>query len=197
MKNKFSSIFKKLALTICIVITLQSCAAVIVAGAASGAIIANDRRTAGLLIEDQNIENKFSSRLAENPAIDNSSHLNAVSFNGVLLLVGQTPQQDYKNQIGDFSRKIPSVKRVHNEVKVSAPNSLMNRSSDSYITSKIKTNMTFEKNFTSSAIKVVTENGEVFLMGLVSKQEAEIAIAITKNVDGVQKVVDVFEYIPD
>ena len=197
MNHNYYPMLKKLASIFVIIVSLQSCAAVIVAGATGGAIIANDRRTAGILIEDQNIELKFSSRLSENPAVDNNSHLNAVSYNGVVLIVGQTPQQDYKDLIGEFTRKIPSVKRLHNEVRVSAPNSLMNRSSDSYITSKIKTTMTFEKNFTSSAIKVVTENGEVFLMGLVSKQEAELAIAITKNVDGVQKVIDVFEYIPE
>ncbi len=195
MNHIFNRYFEKLVLVFSLLVTLQSCAAVIVAGATSGAIIASDRRTAGILIEDQNIELKFSTRLSENPAVDNSSHLNAISYNGVVLIVGQTPQQNYKNQISEFARKIPSVKRIHNEVRVSAPNSLMNRSSDSYITSKIKTNMALEKNFSSSAIKVVTENGEVFLMGLVTKQEAEIAIAITKNIDGVQKVIDVFEYI--
>ncbi len=194
MKNL--NFMKTTVLVFVVLIGLQSCAAVIVAGAAGGAMVANDRRTAGILIEDQNIELKFSSRLSENPGIDNNSHINAISYNTVLLLVGQTPQQDYKNKIGELARKIPSVKRVHNEVRISAPNSLMTRSSDSYITSKIKTSMALEKNFTTSAVKVVTENGEVFLMGLVSKQEAEIAITLSKNVDGVQKVIDVFEYIP-
>jgi len=178
-------------------IILQGCAAIFVASAAGGAMVATDRRTAGVLIEDQNIELKFTTRLTENIELDDNSHINAVSYNNILLLVGQTPQQDYKNQIGDLARKVPSVKRVHNEIRISAPNSMMTRSSDSYITTKIKTSMTLEKNFSSGAIKVITEDGEVFLMGLVSAHEAKIATTIAKNTDGVKKVIDVFEYISD
>ncbi len=190
------ALFKKLLFILVITIFIQGCAAVVVAGAAGGAMVANDRRTTGLLIEDENIELKFSSRLSENSELNEASHVNAISYNGVVLLLGQTPQNNFKNQIGEIARKIPNVKRVHNEIRLSAPNSIMTRSSDSYITSKIKTQMTLEKNFSSSAVKVITENGEVFLMGLVSREEAKLAIAITKSVDGIQKIIDVFEYIP-
>ncbi len=185
----------RLFLALALAISLQSCAALFVAGAAGTAVVANDRRTTGVFVEDENIEIKFSSRLSENELIKKASHINIVSYNGVALLIGQTPETEYKNRIGELARTIPSVKRIHNEIRLLAPNSLATRSSDSYITSKIKTKMTLEKNFSSSAVKVITENGEVFLMGLVSKHEAEIAIAISKNVDGVQKVYDVFEYI--
>ncbi len=185
----------RLFLVLALAISLQSCAALFVAGAAGTAVVANDRRTTGVFVEDENIEIKFSSRLSENELIKKASHINIVSYNGVALLIGQTPETEYKNRVGELARTIPSVKRIHNEIRLLAPNSLATRSSDSYITSKIKTKMTLEKNFSSSAIKVITENGEVFLMGLVSKHEAEIAIAISKNVDGVQKVYDVFEYI--
>jgi len=190
MLNTFIKIF-----SLSLIILLQSCAAAFVTGVASTTVIATDRRTTGVFVEDENIEIKVNARLSENKEIDKKSHINVVSYNQIVLLVGQTPTQKLKNQAGEIARNVPSVKTVHNEIRIAAPSNYMTRSSDSYITSKIKTEMTFEKNFSSNAIKVVTENGEVFLMGLVTKKEAETAIAITKNVDGVQKVIDVFEYV--
>lgn len=177
------------------ILLLQSCAALIVGGVASTAVITTDRRTAGVFIEDENIEIKINARLSENKALDDKSHINVVSYNESVLLVGQTPTIELKREAGEIARNVPSVKRVHNELRIAAPNSLITRSGDSYITSKIKTKMTFEKNFDSTAFKIITENGEVFLMGLVTKEEADTAIAIVKNVDGVQKVIDVMEYI--
>ncbi len=178
-----------------ILLLLQGCAALIVGGVASTAVMTTDRRTTGVFIEDENIEIKINARWAENKTLAEKSHINAISFNEVVLLVGQTPTPELKRMAAEIARNVPSVKRVHNEIRIAAPNSLITRSGDSYITSKIKTKMTFEKNFDSTAIKVVTENGEVFLMGLVTRDEARTAIAIAKNVDGVQKVYDVMEYI--
>ncbi len=191
MRNITQSIFILLT-----TLLLQSCTALLVVGVAGTAVVSTDRRTAGIFIEDENIELKINARLSENDAIEEKSHINVVSYNEVVLLVGQTPTLSLKREAGELARNVPSVKRVHNELRIAAPNSLITRSGDSYITSKIKTKMTFEKNFNSTAIKVITENGEVFLMGIVSKDEAATAIAIAKNVDGVQKVIDVFEYIP-
>ncbi len=191
MKQPFQSL-----IILVMVLLIQSCAAIIVGGVASTAVVTTDRRTTGVFIEDENIEIKTNARLSENKDLEDKSHINVISYNGVVLLVGQTPTIELKRIAGEIARNVPSVKRVHNELRIAAPNNLITRSSDSYITSKIKTKMTFEKNFDSTAFKVVTENGEVFLMGLVTKDEAETAIAIAKNVDGVQKVIDVMEYIP-
>ncbi len=177
------------------IFTLQGCLAVAVGAAAGSGLIATDRRTLGYLIEDENIEQKAKARLAEHPELSKSSHVSAISYNGILLIIGQTPSLDYKNKIGEVMRSVANVKAFHNELKILGKSSLGTRSSDSYITTKIKTRMTFEKNFSSTHIKVITENGEVFLMGLVTREEANKAIAITKRVDGVQKVINVFEYI--
>ncbi len=185
----------KFCLPLLIALLLQSCLAVVVAGSAGTALVANDRRTLGYVIEDESIEQKAMARLAEHPEIDDASHINVISYNGILLVIGQTPTQNNRAKIGELMRSVAHVRALHNEVRTLGKSSLGTRTIDSYITSKIKTKMTFEKNFNSNQIKVNTENGEVFLMGIVTKDEAEKAIAITKNVSGVQKVINVFEYM--
>jgi len=185
----------KLILITFLTLLLQGCLAVVVAGGAGAAVMAEDRRTLGFIVEDENIETKALTRLSEHPELDKSSHVNFISYNGIVLVIGQTPTSTSKTQIGELVRTIPHVKTLHNEIRIAGKSSLATRSSDSYITTKIKTKMTFEKNFDSNQIKVNTENGEVFLMGVVTRQEAEKAIAITKTVSGVQKVINVFEYL--
>jgi len=192
---RYTRLVLTLVLTSILTSTLSGCVAAFVATAASSAIIANDRRTLGFFIEDENIELKANQLMNNNAEIDDSCHINAISYNGILLAVGQCPSLSSKRKAGELMRSVTNVKAFHNEIRITATNSLYSRSSDSYLTTKIKTKMTFEKKFDSSRIKVISENGEVFLMGLVTQAEADKAILITKNVDGVQKVINVFEYI--
>jgi len=175
-------------------ILLQGCAAAVVTGAATGASLAHDRRSSGAVIDDQGIEFKGSSALFTNKEIYDQSHINITSYNGVVLITGETPTEALKQQVSAEIKAIPKVRRIHNELIIAAPSALPSRSSDSWITSKIKTKMTTDSNIDPFYIKVVTEHGVVYLMGLVSHAEADDAVAIVAKSAGVQRVIKIFEY---
>lgn len=174
---------------------LQGCAGVIVAGAATTAAVANDRRTIGSQLDDQSIELKASGELAKLKELSSVSRIVPVSTNGKVLLIGQTPNQGYKDQAGQTVAKIPGVRQVYNEIRLRQPIGLSGQSNDTWLTSKIKTDLLMRKNFDSTHIKVNTEDSEVFLSGLVTRAEGETAVDVTRQVSGVRKVVKVFEYV--
>lgn len=174
---------------------LTGCASAVVAGAAVSADMASDRRSSGTYIDDQSIEIQVSDLIRSNDALRESSSISVVSFNRVVLLVGQAPSQALKDSASRIARKLNQVKSVHNEIRISTPSSLLSTTNDTWLTTKAKSLMLAEKNFSSNHIKVYSENGEIFLMGLVTKAEADKAIAIVRNIDGVERVVQLFEYI--
>ena len=160
--------------------------------------IEDDRgtRTFGSKIDDSLIETKVGVNVAKaNPDLDKNSHIVVTSFNGVVLLAGQTPRADLKAQAEQAASSVQRVKRVHNELQVIAPSSLLARQNDAWLTTKIKTQMLADANIPGSRIKVVTENGIVYLLGLLTKQEAAQATNLVQGVSGVQKIVKLFEYI--
>jgi osmotically-inducible protein OsmY len=189
MKNRL------LLITVASLALLQGCAGVFVAGAATTASIANDRRTVGSVIDDQNIELKALNAIASRKDMDKASRISATSVNGKVLLVGQTPYSQYSRDAEQLVAKIDGVRQVYNELRISKPVSFSTQSQDSWITSKIKSEMLTTKGVDSTRFKVVTENGEVFLMGLVTREEADKAVNIARHVSGVRKVIKVFEYI--
>ncbi len=183
-----------LTLTTCaIIILLQGCGAAIVPCAATGAIVAHDRRTAGTVVDDQAIEFKALHALSENKPLWKDSHITAVSYNNVLLLVGQTPTEDLKQQAEQAVSNIAKVRRVHNELTVEEPVPLSIRSQDTWITTQIKAKMLSNKGVKPSRVKVITENGIVFLMGLTTSEEAMAATDIAQQVTGVEKIIQIFE----
>ncbi|PTT93815.1 phospholipid-binding protein, partial [Pseudomonas sp. HMWF005] len=117
------------------------------------------------------------------------------SFNGVVLLAGQTPREDLKAKAEQAAANVQRVKKVHNELQVIAPSSFLARQNDAWLTTKIKTQMLTDASIPGSRIKVVTENGIVYLLGLLTKQEAQQATNLVQSVSGVQKIVKLFEYI--
>jgi osmotically-inducible protein OsmY len=173
---------------------LQGCATAFVTGAATGASIVHDRRTAGSVIDDQGIEFKAATALYRNKAIYNQSHLNVTSYNGTVLLTGEALTEQLKQQIYDLVRIIPKVRSIHNELIIAAPSALPSRVSDTWITSKVKAKITAEKNLDPFFIKVVTEHGIVYLMGVVTREEAQKAVQVVSSSAGVQRVVKIFEY---
>ncbi len=185
---------KALILLIMPVILLQGCAAAVVTGAATGAAVVHDRRSAGTVLDDQSIEIKVSTILYSNKKIYDQSHVNATSYNGVVLLTGETPNDNLKQQVTKEVQTIANVRRVHNELLIAAPSSLPSRSSDAWITSKIKAKLTADEYIDPFFIKVVTEHGVVYLLGLVSRAEAERVVGIVSQSAGVQRVVKIFEY---
>ena len=186
---------KKLALLILpATIVLQGCAAAVATGAATGVAVAYDRRTAGTVIDDQGIEFKTSYAIYSNKEIYDQSHINVTSFNGVVLLTGETPSESLKQKATAEAKRIEKVKKVYNELAIAAPSALPSRSSDTWVTSKIKAKLTADERADPLHIKVVTERGIVYLMGLVSRAEGDHAVNIVKNSAGVQRVVKIFEY---
>jgi len=172
---------------------LQGCTPV-VSGAAvgTGALIAEDRRSSGTYIDDQGIELKAGNRIAEKYR---DLHVNVTSFNRVALLTGEVPNAETKADVGRMVLGVPGVRVVQNELAIGPASSLTARSSDSYVTSKVKTRFIEQGKFQVNHVKVVTEAGIVYLMGLVKKKEAADAAEIAATTAGVTRVVQVFEYI--
>jgi osmotically-inducible protein OsmY len=186
----------KLALVLMVsIITLQGCATAVVTGAATGASVIHDRRTTGAVIDDQGIEFKASYTLFQDKSIYDQSHINVTSYNGVVLLTGETLTAELKQKVTNQIKQLPKVRRVHNELLIAAPSALPSRSSDAWITSKIKAKLTTDEAIDPFFVKVVTEHGVVYLMGIVSRAEAERIVKIVANSAGVQRVVKIFEYV--
>jgi len=172
---------------------LVACVPVVVVGAAGGAaLVATDRRTTGAQVDDEGIELKVVTQ-AENLYGDRA-HINVTSYNGLVLLTGEVPDQGAWASIGSFAKAQQKVKAVQNELVVAPPSNLSQRSNDTYITSKVKARFVEANRFPPNAVKVVTERGVVYLMGIVTKAEGDSAGDVTATTDGVSKVVKVFEY---
>lgn len=173
---------------------LQGCAAVAVTGVAAGASVASDTRTTGTVIEDQSIEFKAGRAFSADKELDEKAHINTTSYNTVVLLTGETPTEELRQRAVELVRNIPRVSHVHNEITIAAPSSLMSRSSDSVLTSKVKTKLLADKDVSGLNTKVVTERGVVYLMGLSSRRQADRATELARTTGGVQKVVKLFQY---
>jgi osmotically-inducible protein OsmY len=178
------------ALAACLL--LPACVPLALTGAAAGALVAGDRRTTGIYIEDESIEWKAIDRIR---ALGTGAHVNATSYNRRILITGEAPTEDAKKRIEDSLRGIPNVKEVTNEMVVGGVSSLTSRGNDSLITSNVKARLVNNGKVSPHHVKVVTEAGVVYLMGLVSTAEADAAVEITRNTQGVSRVVKVFEYI--
>jgi len=179
-------------------VLLQGCAGAVVGGAATGLTVANDRRTVGTFVDDEIIEVKAVKRLFSDKEIFDNTHINVTAYNNIVLLSGEAPTETLRNKAYNIVLPIPKVRKIHNEVMIAAPSSLLTRSSDTWITAKVKTNLFQIKNapkFDPTKVKVVSENGTVFLMGILKRSEAELVINATRTVGGVQRVVKLFEYI--
>lgn len=176
---------------------LQGCAGAVVAGGATAANVAHDRRTAGTFVEDQNIELKAIGALNDFQELRDETHINVTSYNRVVLMTGEAPTPALRSRAESLVRKIPQVRRVHNEVILASPSSFSSRGSDAWVTSKVKLKLFKVKieGFDPTRVKVVTENKSVFLMGLLTREEAEAVVDVVRQVRGVERVVKIFEYI--
>lgn len=172
---------------------LAGCAAAVVGGAAAGAAIVADRRTTGIYAEDENIEWKIS--LAIRQKLGEKVHVNVTSFNRIVLLTGEALTEELRQEAEKIARGVENVREVRNEIVVGKLTTIGTWSEDSYMTTKVKANMLGNKDFNANNIKVVTENGVVYLMGMVTQKEGDAAAQVASNTSGVKKVVKVFEYI--
>jgi osmotically-inducible protein OsmY len=184
----------KLILSAALISQITACVPVVVGGAAAGGAMAADRRTSGIYVEDENIELKAFKKMETN--LGENAHVNVTSYNRNVLLTGEVPVAESKTKAENLIKEITNTRSITNEITVEPKTSLGSRSSDSYITSKIKTKFVTENKFPANYVKVVTENSVVYLMGIVTNAEAEAAVEIARSTDGVTKVVKVFEYLP-
>lgn len=175
------------------VINLQGCFPVIATGAGTGVLMAEDRRTSGTFIEDQGIELKASKRLDEK--FKNTVHINITSYNRTVLMTGEVLTDAAKQEAEEIVRGIPNVSNVINELAIGVGSSYTSRSNDTYLTSKVKVRFVDIGKFQANHVKVVTENSVVYLLGMVTRKEAENAVEIAAHTGGVQKVVKLFEYL--
>jgi len=173
---------------------LAGCVPLVVAGAVGGtALVATDRRSVGAQADDESIELKISNAI--NAQYGESVHAIATSYNGIVLLSGEVPTQEIWASIGNLAKTTPKVRTVHNELAV-GPNADLNvRSNDTFITSKVKTRFVEANKFSTTHVKVVTQRGIVYLMGLVRHDEGDAAAQIASTTTGVVRVVKLFEYI--
>ncbi|NOZ54655.1 MAG: BON domain-containing protein [Gammaproteobacteria bacterium] len=193
-RNKITT-YKITLLIIITLVMLPGCALLVV-GAAGGTVAAvHDRRSAETILKDQSIENNAIDKLYRDRQLQKKIHINVTSYNYIVLLTGETLTRAARSRAIDIVRNLPKVRRVHNELVVADLTSLRSRTNDSWITSKVKTGMVTTKNLDASRIKVVTENSVVYLMGIVTQDEANKAVDIARNTNGVQRVVKLFEYI--
>ena len=190
--------FKCTILTVIVILALQGCTTVLVTSITGGAISAlliHDRRTIDAIIDDQGIELKTSYALFNNKEIYYQSHINITSFNGVVLITGETLTKKIKHKISDEVEAIPKIRQIYNELIIGAPSALTARSSDAWITSKVKAKITVAHDINSLHVKVVTEQSIVYLMGILTHDETNQVIKIVTKSAGVQRVIKIFEYL--
>ncbi|WP_108649241.1 division/outer membrane stress-associated lipid-binding lipoprotein [Dongshaea marina] len=183
-----------LTLLLASTLSLSGCVGLFVAGTATTVSAANDQRTLGSQIDDQTIEFKAGNALFGNKTIHEKTNISVISTNGRVLMIGEAPTEELRAQAVALVQKVPGVKQIYNEIRIAEPVSMSTRMHDSWLTSKVKTQLFGNKNVNPLQIKVVTENGEVFLIGVTSREDAEHAVNVARNVDGVKRVVKVFQY---
>jgi osmotically-inducible protein OsmY len=186
-------VISKLVLTGALLSQIVACVPIVAGGAAASGAIAADRRSAGFYIEDENIELKAFKKMETNLGED--AHVNVTSYNRNVLLTGEVPVAESKSKATTLIKEIANVREITNEIVVMPKSTIGSRGNDTLITSKVKTKFLTENKFPANYVKVVTENSVVYLLGIVNKTEGNDAADIASSVDGVSKVVKVFEYI--
>lgn len=182
-------------LLIATLVFLQSCSSIISATKSEPIQEDPEERSFGAYFDDEWIETKALVNIDKADPELAQAHIIVVSYNGVVLLAGQAPSEQLRQLAAETVAKIKKVRRVHNELTLAGNTSMMARSNDGWITTKVKSKLLANSEIAGSQIKVVTENGVVYLMGLISRDAADRATEVARGTAGVQKVVRIFEYI--
>lgn len=174
---------------------LQGCFPIVATGAAVGVLATLDRRSVGTQTEDETIEWKASKWVSDR--YKDQVHVNATSYNRKALVTGEVPDEQTKAAIGELIAKVDNVQSVWNELQVTPVSAFSARSNDAFVTSKVKARFVDANQFSPNHVKVVTEASTVYLLGLVNQREANSAVQIARTTDGVRKVVNILEVLPD
>ena len=174
---------------------LQGCAAAVIGGGVLAAASLEDRRSTGTQMDDEAIEVRASTRIIDR--LKERAHVNVTAFNRGVLLTGEAWDEAARAELEKIVAAVPNVRQINNEVQVGTMSSMGARTNDTSITGKVRGRMLNAPGFNSTHVKVVTEAGVVYLMGLVTESEGEAAVELARTTSGVRKVVKVFEYCKD
>lgn len=174
---------------------LQGCVAAALVGGAAATKVATDPRTMGTQVDDATLEARVYSALNQDAQIKQEARAITVAYSGRILLIGQVPNENTKVQASNLTKGAEGVSEVYNEMRIAQPISLLQQSKDSWITSRIKSELLINNQVKTTSVKVVTENGEVFLLGNVTQEQGNAAAEVARKIPDVKKVVKVFKYL--
>ncbi len=195
MKIANQKLLGSVLLGVCLGTALSACAPIMMGGAVMGTLMATDRRTSGMQVEDEGIELRGANRIREN--LGERGHVNVTSYNRQVLLTGEVPNAQDQQLVEQILSKVENVRSVVNEIGVMENSTLSQRSSDSLVTGKVKASMVDAQDLFANSFKVVTERGTTYLMGRVTQREANRATDLVRSIEGVKKVVRVVELISE
>jgi len=190
-----TSKFAKIALALLAAIQLSACAPLMFGGVLGGAMVASDRRTAGIQVEDEGIEQRSATAISEN--FGSKEHINITSYNRQVLITGEVSNDTVRSQVEQLIGRVQNVRSVVNELAIGPASSFSDRSSDALLVGKVKAAMVDTEDVFANVFKVVGERGTIYLMGRVTQREAKRATDVVRGVNGVKRVVRVFEYITE
>ncbi len=191
---------KYLCLALCALTFLNTgcVATAVVAGAGATGAIVSDKRDIKQMNRDREASQSAIHAISRDTTLNGRSHISASTFNGLMLLVGQAQSPELKQRAYDLAKAATTqfkVHRIYNEIQISGASSFLERSSDTWLTTKVKTALLSKKGLRSMQVKVITESGTVYLLGLVSKEQGQLAAQTARHVAGVKKVVKAFQYV--
>jgi osmotically-inducible protein OsmY len=186
---------RTLILLAALVPVLAGCVGAAAVGVGAGALMFTDRRMPETIVTDEGIELRAAGRI--NERFGDRVHVNVTSYNRMALLTGEVPDAAARAEVEKLVAAVPNLKSISNELQIGPVSTLSNRSNDVYLTSKVKARFIDASQFSANNVKVVTENGVVYLLGLATQREVDAAVQIARTTGGVRKVVRVFELISD
>jgi|EndMetStandDraft_6_1072998.scaffolds.fasta_scaffold00060_7 osmotically-inducible protein OsmY len=186
---------RKIFVILILSLGLQGClAGAFVAGSATTGGLVTDPRPLSTIKEDEEINFRVTKQLADDSELNATSHVAAVSYNKVVLLTGQAFNEELKAKAEHDAKSTPHVRRVFNEIAINVPIPVYRRAQDVGITSAVKTKMFANRELKSNNFKIVTEDGVVYILGIATAKQADLAVSIARDTSGVKKVVKLIEY---
>lgn len=186
---------KKIFIILILSLGLQGClAGAFVAGSATTGSLVTDPRPIDVIKTDEEINFRVNRKLANDPVLNAETHISAVSYNQVVLLTGQAYDEALKAKAGDYTKSISQVRRVFNEITLGIPTTVYRRAQDVGITSAVKAKMFANRALKSNNFKIVTEDGVVYILGITTQKQADLAVSIARDTSGVKKVVKLIQY---
>lgn len=180
---------------IALILACTGCTTIIEATTDEPLQLDKGKRTLGAAVDDQQLEIIAKVNIKKTSEELKNANISVVAFNGIILLTGQVPRNELRLTAGNTVKKIHKVRQVFNEIQVQGKTSILSRTNDSWLTTKVKSNLLANRDIDSSRIKIVTEDGTVYMLGLLSRMEADRAAQAISRIGGVQKVVKAVEYI--